>query len=656
MPEDIPTNEITTSSPDMPSVSEDVSQNDIEISPQDTEPIGNHSLPIWERMPEIVETLKNNNKLILVSETGSGKTTQVPQALWQAGFTQDNKKIYVVENRVAVTVETAKRVAQEMGTEVGTTVGYITGPEKKSSLDSEIVFMTSGVFKNIIRSDPKLQDTSVVIFDEFDERYLLSDIGLALVEKAQEQDSKVKFLLMSATLNAQKFSEHFGGAPIIEAKGRPYPVQEHFSDVRIPQSQMPREAAKVASSIHQNTPEGDILIFMPGKNEIRQTIEEMQKQGILGATILPLHSQLQSEERQKVFQKSPNSRKIIVSTNVAERGLTIDGVKYVIDSGLAKSIEYDPNADTTKLATTHTAKDSLRQRKGRAGRTQPGECYYLITKDDYDNRPNSTKPEILRTSLREVVLQIKAMGYSREEDPIRLIDSPEKGNWKAAKNQLRLLGALDHNDERRLSEFGQQLAELSCDPREGTMILAGCEMGCSKEMAIIAAIRTSRPLLYKPKDEVEIADAAHKSLGQSNSSDLLNLLSVYEAAEKNNFNYRWCRENYVSYNALREIRQNYSQLISQIKRLGYRPNKTKAETEILCKAISRGFPDKIFFTLGRGWYRNIATQENALLGRESRVLGDLLVANELITVPTKKGGELPLITLATAVKPEWFFL
>jgi len=617
----------------------------------DEREIGNHELPIWEKMPEIVETLKNNNRLILVSETGSGKTTQVPQALWAEGFAERGK-IFVVENRVAVAVETAKRVAEEMKVKIGQEVGYLTGPEKICSPDSQIIFVTSGVFKNIIRNDPKMEQASVVLFDEFDERYLLSDIGLALVEKAQNRGSEVKFGLMSATLDAQKLSEHFGGAPIVEVKGRPYPVETHFSSERIDPRRMPEKAAEIALSIHQRQQDGDILIFMPGKEEINATIEELMKRKITGATILPLHSELSPQERHRIFEKQPG-RKIIVSTNIAERGLTIDGVRYVIDSGLVRMNEYDPAADTIKLVVTSAAQDSLRQRQGRAGRTQPGECYFLITQDEFNRRPVSTKPEIMRTSLREVVLQIKAMGYSREGDPIRLIDSPEKQNWKTAKNQLRLLGALNPDDETKLSEFGQKLAELSCDPREGTMLLRGCEMGCGKEMAIVAAIRTSRRLFYRPQAEAEQADAARKQFEISNLSDLLNLVNVYEQAERVNFDSKWCRDNYVSWLALREVRQNYSQLLEQVKRLGYRVNKEKPAPEILCQAIAKGFPDKVFESVGRGWYENKVTGERALLGRQSCVTGNLIVANELIIIQTKRGGELHLITLATKVEPEW---
>jgi len=415
---------------------------------------------------------------------------------------------------------------------------------------------------------------------------------------------------------------------------------------------MPEKAAELALSIHQGHQKGDVLIFMPGKQEINATIEEMMKQKITGATILPLHSELSPQERHRIFEDQLG-RKIIVSTNIAERGLTIDGVKYVIDSGLVRMNEYDSAADITKLVVTSTAQDSLRQRQGRAGRTQPGECHFLITQGEFNRRPTSTKPEIMRTSLREVVLQIKAMGYSREGDPIRLIDAPEKQNWKTAKDQLRLLGALNPEDETKLSEFGQKLAKLSCDPREGTMLLRGCEMGCGREMAIIAAIRTSRRLFYRPQAEAEQADAARKQFEISNLSDLLNLVNVYEQAERANFDSKWCHDNYVSWLALREVRQNYSQLLEQVKRLGYKTNKEKPSPEVLCQAIAKGFPDKVFESAGRGWYENRATGERALLGRESRATGNLIVANELITIQTKRGGELPLITLATKVEPEW---
>lgn len=609
--------------------------------------VGNRELPIWKRMPEILEALRKSGVLILTSETGSGKSTQVPQALLAEGFAEEGKTIIVVQNRIAVAVEVAKRVADELGVAVGTVVGYLTGREKNAGKKSKILFVTAGVFRNMLRRDPTMEQASVVLFDEFDERELLMDLGAALMEKSQNKGGASKFCLMSATLNAQKFSEHFGGAPIVEAKGRPFPVETHFARERIDQSRMPEKAAEIALSIHESSPEGDILIFMPGKQEINETMKALEKAKIADATVLPLHSELKPEERHRVFDKV-RGRKIIVSTNIAERGVTIDGVKYVIDSGFARMTQYDAASDTTKLAITQCAQDALIQRRGRAGRTQPGECHCLYSEQDFQKRDRSTKPEIQRTSLREVVMQIKAMGYSREGDPIRLIDAPEKQSWKAAKNQLRLLGALDSTDESKLSEFGVQLSELPCDPREGAIILKGCQMGCGKEAALIAAIRTGRRLFYRPQSEGEKADAAHAKFRTSSSSDLLNLMKVYREAEDNGFSNAWCRTNYVSWLALREVSQNYNRIVGQLRSMGLELNDADASPETVCKAIATGFPDKVFERAGRGgWYRNTATGERAKLGRESKVSGDRVIANELIAIPTRSGEDLPLITVAT---------
>ncbi|MFH0770090.1 MAG: helicase-related protein [Candidatus Peregrinibacteria bacterium] len=594
--------------------------------------VGNRELPIWRRMPEIVEALRHSGVLILTSETGSGKSTQVPQALLAEGFAEDGKTIIVVQNRVAVAVEVAKRVADELGVEVGTLVGYLTGPEKKAGKKSKILFVTAGVFRNMLRHDPTMEQASVVLFDEFDERELLMDLGTALMEKSQTRDGTSKFCLMSATLNAQKFSEHFGKAPIVEAKGRPFPVQTHFAQESIDQRRMPETAAQIALSIHQSSPAGDILIFMPGKQEINETTKVLEKARIAGATILPLHSELKPEERHRVF-KRVRGRKIIISTNIAERGVTIDGVKYVIDSGLARMTQYDAASDTTKLAITQCAQDALVQRRGRAGRTQPGECHCLYSERDFQERDRSTKPEIQRTSLREVVMQIKAMGYSREDDPIRLIDAPEKQSWKAAKNQLRLLGALDPADETKLSEFGEQLAELPCDPREGTIILKGCQMGCGKEAALIAAIRTGRRLFYRPQAEGEKADTAHARFCTSNRSDLLNLIQVYREAEANGFSDVWCRANYVSWLALKEIRQNYDRILGQLRSMGLPLNKEDSTPDVVCRAIATGFPDKIYKRVFMRGCTNIQTGHSASIGRESSVRGVMIAAHDVIELP-----------------------
>ncbi len=517
------------------------------------EGIGNPELPIWRVMSEIIEHLKRENRVLITSETGSGKTTQIPQALHAEGF-GDQGLIVVVENRVVVTTETAKRVADEMGVQIGKEVGYQTRHDTKRSKDTKILFITSGGFRAMLRKDPQLSDVSVVLFDEFDERELSMDFGLALTEKAQEEGSAIKFCLMSATLNADKLKTHFGEIPSVQAKGRPFPVAvQHLSD-DIPEYKIPERAAEAAASFHRQGSDGHVLIFVPGKVAIDAMEKELIKQKLTGVEILALHSQASPEERRRVFAESPN-RKIIISTNVAERGVTINGVACVIDSGLVRQKQYDHASDTAKLLIVECAQDSITQRAGRAGRTQPGVCYRLFSETNVRARSRETLPEIMRTPLREVILQIKAMGYSRESAPIHLSDSPDKVAWKTAKNQLRLLGALNPEDETKLSDVGFKLAELPCDPREGVMLLKAKELGCEEAMATIIGIRTSRPFLYRPKNEREEAAQAHERFAKSSISDLITQFKIFQEAERNGFNIKWCKANYVSWQALNEIRQ-----------------------------------------------------------------------------------------------------
>lgn len=618
------------------------------------EGIGNPELPIWRVMSDILEHLKRENRVLITSETGSGKTTQIPQALHAEGFGEQGL-IVVVENRVVVTTETAKRVADEMGVRIGREVGYQTRHDTKRSKDTKILFLTSGGFRAMLRNDPQLSNVSVVLFDEFDERELSMDFGLALTEKAQEEGSKVKFCLMSATLNADKLKTHFGQIPSVEAKGRPFPVAtEHLSE-DIPDYKIPEKAAEAAASFHRQGQAGHILIFMPGKGEIDAVEKELVKQKLTGVEILTLHSDVSSEGKQRVFAASPN-RKIIISTNIAERGVTIDGVVCVIDSGLVRQKQYDHASDTSKLPIVDCAQDSITQRAGRAGRTQPGVCYRLFSERNARERPRETLPEIMRTPLREAILQIKAMGYSREGASIRLPDSPDKIAWKTAKNQLRLLGALNKNDETQLSELGLQLSELPCDPREGAMLLRAKELEVEEAMATIVGIRTSRPLLYRPKTERDEAKRVHARFQKSEVSDLITQLKIFQEAERNGFNNRWCKENYVSWKALNEIRQNRDQLLRIAGGKRSKKQQIPDETKIV-QAILTGLPDHIWESSGDGWYTRYNPEtdqyDRALLGRESGVKNARkIAAGEVIEIPTRRGRKMKLITNATKVLEE----
>lgn len=557
---------------------------------------GNLTLPIWQVMPEVIEKLRTNNKLILSSPTGSGKTTQVPQALVQEGFHKDGK-ILVVQNRVVVAVETAKRVAEEMGVRIGERVGYLTGPEKRSSPNADIVFMTAGIFKNIIKNNPLLQGISVVIFDEFDERQLLMDLGAALADKAQERGSKARMMFMSATLNADKLARHFVGASKVEGEGRLFEVTKHFEE-EVGEDDMPQRAAKKVVDIHVAGKEGDVLIFMPGKYEIEATLHSLKilqnEHNLSGIVALPLHSELDPQERERVFEPV-QGRKVIVSTDIAERGVTIDGVRYVIDSGLARKTSYDAKEDKLYLVVQACAKDSLIQRMGRAGRTAPGEYHALYTAEMFESRPATTRPEIAETPLRETILQIKSMGFSREGDPLRILDYNliKKENWKEEKNRLRLLGCLNSENELLLSPRGERVAEFGIDPRDGVMILRAAELGCSQEAAIIAAIRASRPLLKRGRAVTKEIAKAYGKFYPSKNSDLINLLSVYRQAEAAGFSDEWLQENYVSKRGMADVRQNLRRVTEGMQRAQVEFNSGAGE-EAICRAIAAGFPDRVF--------------------------------------------------------------
>lgn len=558
------------------------------------EKIGNPDLPIWQVMPEVIEKLRANKKLILSSPTGSGKTTQVPQALVQAGFHNDGT-ILVVENRVVVTVEIGKRVAEEMHETIGQRIGYLTGPEKRSNPRADVVFMTAGIFKNIIKNNPLLEGISVVIFDEFDERQILMDLGAALADKAQERGSKAKMMFMSATLNAEKLAGHFGEAPSVEAQGRLHEVTKHFA-TEWPGDGWATAAAKKIQEIHTSGKQGDILVFMPGKEEINGTVASLAypEGRMAGATVLPLHSELEPHERHRVFEPM-EGRKIIVSTDIAERGVTIDGIKFVIDSGLARKISYHAKDDKLSLLTEPCARDSLIQRMGRAGRTAPGEYHALYPQEDFDKRPATTRPEIAETPLRETILQLKSMGFSREGEPLRILDYDliKKQNWKTGKDQLRALGCLNPENELLLSSLGERVAEFGIDPRDGVMIVRAAELGCSQEAAIIGAIRAGRPLLKRGRAVTKEIGEAYRKFYPSRNSDLINMLSVYRQAEATGFDEAWLKENYVSRQGMTDVRQNLRRIMEGMQRAKV-DLKSGADEEAICRAIAAGFADRVF--------------------------------------------------------------
>jgi HrpA-like RNA helicase len=603
-------------------------------------------LPFWKKADEVV-VLAKSGRGIVVMPTGTGKTTQAPQALHDAGFTTHGD-IYISVPKRVLAIELSARVADEMNVQLGGLVGYEIRGERKVSRETKILFMTEGMLRVKIRNNPTLKGVSVILFDEFHQRSLMSDFNVALVERAQNEGSKVAFLLMSATADATPLASHFN-CGVVDGSGLTtvYPITEKYED-EVNGNLFTKVAEAVEDMITKHNTNG--LIFMPGKAEINQTIEAIMKLKLSGLTVLPLHGDLAGDDRHAPFAERKGVT-ITVATDIVETGATLPNIGWVIDSGLARETSYDAVSDTSALKVVEVAQDRLTQRRGRCGRVRAGEYVGLFSEDNKAKRPVKTQPEILRKPLREVVLTIKSLGLSREGDSLRLIDNPAKTNWKEAKKQLQMLGFVAETPEAEITSLGKKAVELGCDPREAAMLFKAAELGCLREMAIAIAAREAKRLLYTPKnsEEQSAAQAKHAIFKTSQSCDAWGAVKVVRSVENRGEISlgQWCRENFVSYRALQEVWQAEKQLCSTMKSFGFVTNNDGTE-EKLRLAIAAGLPDRIFSS-GRRYWHQVDGEIEAVLGRESVVSGsNKIVAWEIIEIPTRRGS-LKLITNAAAI-------
>lgn len=612
-------------------------------------------LPFWKKAAEVV-ALAHAGRCVVVMPTGTGKTTQTPQALHDAGFTSKGR-IYVSVPKRVLAVELSARVAEEMGVALGSLVGYEIRGERESSRDTKILFMTEGILRAKIRSNPELESVSVVLFDEFHQRSLMSDFNVARVERAQDEGSKVAFLLMSATADAATLAAHFNcgmvdGTDLTTV----FPITETYRETSRQDGLFEATAGAVRDMITKHGRNANGLVFMPGKAEIAQAIDAIRKLKLEGVTLLPLHGELDRKERHAPFAEREGAT-VTVATDIVETGATLPNIGWVVDSGLAREISYDPLSDTSALRPVKVAQDRLIQRRGRAGRVREGEYVGLFSQEDKAKRPAKTQPEILRKPLREVVLTIKALGLSRLHKPLRLVDYPAKANWKGAKFQLQMLKLVDETPEANITPLGRKAVELGCDPRDAAILLAAADLGCVQEAAIAIAGRDARLLIWpKNTDELSAARTAREKFRTSRTCDAWTSVQVVRAAEARGDKSlgAWCKENYVSYRALQEVFVESRQLVSSMRSLGFVVRNGGTE-EQLRKAICAGLPDRVFVYYSRpNWYGQVDGDITAALGRESVIppsTSHKLVAWEIIEVPTSRGGVVKLITNAAVVPP-----
>ncbi|BFZ20424.1 hypothetical protein BsWGS_23462 [Bradybaena similaris] len=574
------------------------------------------SLPIYPFKKDLIQAVREHQILIIEGETGSGKTTQVPQYLHEAGFTLNNKKVGCTQPRRVAAMSVAARVAQEMGWKLGNEVGYSIRFEDCTSERTILKYMTDGMLLREFLSEPDLASYSVLIVDEAHERTLHTDILFGLVKDIARFRPDLKLLISSATLDAQKFSEFFDDAPIFRIPGRRYPVDIYYT--KAPEADYLDAAVVSVLQIHVTQPTGDILVFLTGQEEIETAnemlLERTRKLGskIKELIILPIYSTLPSEMQAKIFEPTPpNARKVVLATNIAETSLTIDGIVYVIDPGFCKQKSYNARTGMESLVVTPISKASANQRAGRAGRVSAGKCFRLYTAWAYKNElEDNSIPEIQRTNLGNVVLLLKSLGINDLLN-FDFMDPPPHETLVLALEQLYALGALNHMGE--LTKLGRRMAEFPVDPMMSKMILASEKYKCSKEVVTIAAmLSVNNAVFYRPKDKIVHADTARHNFFVP-GGDHLTLLNVYNQWEETEYSTQWCYENYIQHRSMKRARDVRDQLEGLLERVEIDLVSNPNDTQAIRKAITAGyFYHTVRLTKG-GQYKTVKSQQTVMV-------------------------------------------
>lgn len=569
------------------------------------------SLPIYTFRDDLLKAIEEYQVLIIVGETGSGKTTQIPQYLHEAGYTKDGLKVGCTQPRRVAAMSVAARVAEEMGVKVGNEVGYSIRFEDATSDKTILKYMTDGMLLREFLTEPDLGAYSALMIDEAHERTLHTDILFGLVKDIARFRPELKLLISSATMDAQKFAKYFDDAPIFNIPGRRYPVDIHYT----PQPEANYLAAAVTTifQIHITQPRGDILVFLTGQEEIEAAELNLQETARkLGSkvpemVICPIYANLPSELQSKIFEPTPpKARKVVLATNIAETSLTIDGIVYVIDPGFVKENVYNARTGMESLVVTPCSRASANQRSGRAGRVAPGKCFRLYTKFAFYNElDDSTMPEIQRTNLNSVVLLLKSLGINNLME-FDFMDAPPAETLIRALENLYALGAL--NDKGALTKLGRQMAEFPTDPMLARAILAADKHGCVEEvLSIIAMLGESASLFYRPKDKKMLADSARARFTVKEGGDHFSLLNIWNQWVDSDFSYVWARENFLQQRSLTRARDVRDQLAKLCDRVEVTITSVGAQDLVpVQKSLTAGFfPNAARLQKGGDSYRTV---------------------------------------------------
>ena len=592
-------------------------------------------LPITAAKADIITAIRSHPVTIIAGETGSGKTTQIPKFCLAAGRGIDGKIACTQPRRIAATT-VAARIAEELGEDLGRSVGYKIRFQDKSDPDAYIKVVTDGILLAETQGDPWLNEYDTIIVDEAHERSLNIDFVLGILKRLVRRRRNLKLIITSATIDTRKFSAAFDDAPVIEVSGRLYPVETRYfkpdagSEEKEEQTSV-ELAVQAIDDLIRRGGRGDMLVFMPTEQDIRETCELLEGRGYPRTLVLPLFARLSAGEQQRVFA-STGLRKIIVATNVAETSITIPGIRYVVDTGLARISQYQPRSRTTSLPVVPVSRSSADQRQGRCGRVQNGVCVRLFTEEDYLGRPLFTRPEILRANLAEVILRMIALKLGDIAD-FPFVDRPAERSIRDGVNLLEELGAIMRTETRRrgaapyrLTANGQAMARMPIDPRLSRMLIEACTENCLAQMTVIAAALSIQDVRERPLDKEAQADQAHRRFVDP-LSDLVTILNIWQALTTGDEAPRtagalkkFCRRYFLSFRRIREWRDIHRQITAVLREQGMEPGKD-GDVPTAGKDADKGF-HPLYGAIHRaflsGFLSNIAMQKEKIFYRATR--------------------------------------
>ncbi|EHH2447316.1 ATP-dependent RNA helicase HrpA [Vibrio vulnificus] len=552
-------------------------------------------LPVSQKKDDIADAIAHHQVVIVAGETGSGKTTQLPKICAELGRGKFGLIGHTQPRRLAAR-SVANRIAEEMETQLGDFVGYKVRFNDQISENTQIKLMTDGILLAEIQHDRFLNQYDTIIIDEAHERSLNIDFILGYLKELLPRRPDLKVIITSATIDPERFSNHFGGAPIIEVSGRTYPVETRYRPLGGETEDDRDQLEGIFDAVDELCDEGlgDILIFMNGEREIRDTADALAKRKFKDTEIVPLYARLSAGEQNKIFQPH-TGRRIVLATNVAETSLTVPGIKYVIDPGTARISRYSYRTKVQRLPIEPVSQASANQRKGRCGRVQEGICIRLYSEDDFNSRPEFTDPEILRTNLASVILQMTALGLG-DIEAFPFVEAPDKRNILDGVRLLEELGAINSNakdPKKRLTAVGKQLARLPIDPRLARMVLEAPRLGCLKEVMIIAAALSIQDPRERPSDKQQSADDKHRRFYHEDS-DFLTFVNLWNHIQKqqkalsgNQFR-RQCKDDYLNYLRVREWQDVYFQIHQSMREMEFKLNSEPGSYDAVHSAILTG--------------------------------------------------------------------